>query len=233
MNNKQLEKKINNKSKEIIKKSIEISGFNDDGITLEFDFREYHYELDRKGFYYSYARTKRKDGKEVRDVMSSNKGLKRFIDNVPKELSDSLAEVYSSSLNSVMYFFQLPKPLQDDAVRYELMDEIKIEEETYWTLKIYFEEVGGGEDYQDEYRYWINQDSYQIDYLAYNYLTDGGGTRFRKAINKRRIKGILFQDYQNFKPSKKFESLDTLPKLYQKGIISQISLIENKNITVQ
>ena len=165
--------------------------------------------------------------------MSSNKGLKRFIDNVPKELSDSLAEVYSSSLNSVMYFFQLPKPLQDDAVRYELMDEIKIEEETYWTLKIYFEEVGGGEDYQDEYRYWINQDSYQIDYLAYNYLTDGGGTRFRKAINKRRIKGILFQDYQNFKPSKKFESLDTLPKLYQKGIISQISLIENKNITVQ
>ena len=99
-------------AEEIIKKSIEISGFNDDGITLEFDFREYHYELDRKGFYYSYARTKRKDGKEVRDVMSSNKGLKRFIDNVPKELSDSLAEVYSSSLNSVMYFFNSQNPFK-------------------------------------------------------------------------------------------------------------------------
>ena len=120
-----------------------------------------------------------------------------------------------------------------DAVHSELLGEIKIEEATYWTIKVYFSEEGGGEDYQDEYRYWINQDTYEIDYLAYNYNTEGGGIRFRKAINKKRVKGILFQDYQNFRPSNKFESLDSLPQIYEEGLLSQISLIENKNIIVQ
>ena len=115
----------------------------------------------------------------------------------------------------------------------ELLGEIKIEEATYWTVKVSFSQEGGGEDYQDEYRYWINQDTYEIDYLAYNYNTDEGGIRFRKAINKKRVKGILFQDYQNFRPLNKFESLDNLPQIYEEGLLSQISLIENKNIIVQ
>ena len=36
-----------------------------------------------------------------------------------------------------------------------------------------FKENGGGKDYQDEFRYWININNGQIDYLAYNYLTEG------------------------------------------------------------
>ena len=82
-------------------------------------------------------------------------------------------------------------------------------------LKVTFKEEGGGEDFQDEYRYWINQKNHEIDYLAYNYLTDGGGTRFRRAINKRKIVGIFFQDYVNYKPFQKFEQLDSLPSLFE------------------
>ena len=220
-------------AEEIINKSIEISGFNKNEINISFDFRAYHYEFFRKDFYFTYARTTIKDGKKIRDEMSPSKGLQRFIDSEPESLTDSLAMVYSNSLNSVMYFLQLPKPLLDDAVHSELLGEIKIEEATYWTIKVYFSEEGGGQDYQDEYRYWINQDTYEIDYLAYNYNAEGGGIRFRKAINKKRVKGILFQDYQNFRPSNKFEPLDNLPQIYEEGLLSQISLIENKNITVQ
>ena len=227
-------KDINDKKvEEIINKSIEVSGFNTNEIDITFDFRAYHYEFFRKDYNFTYARTTIKDDKKIRDELSSTKGLKRFIDSVPESLTDSLAVVYSNSLNSVMYFFQLPKPLLDGAVHSELLDEIKIEEATYWTIKVYFSEEGGGEDYQDEYRYWINQDTYEIDYLAYNYITEGGGIRFRKAINKKRVKGILFQDYQNFSPSNKFEPLDSLPQIYEDGLLSQISLIENKNIIVQ
>ena len=227
-------KGVNDKTvKEIINKSIEVSGFNANEIDITFDFRAYHYEFFRKDYNFTYARTTIKDDKKIRDELSSTKGLKRFIDSVPESLTDSLAMVYSNSLNSVMYFFQLPKPLLDGAVHSELLDEIKIEEATYWTIKVYFSEEGGGEDYQDEYRYWINQDTYEIDYLAYNYTTEGGGIRFRKAINKKRVKGILFQDYQNFSPSNKFEPLDSLPQIYEDGLLPQISLIENKNIIVQ
>lgn len=227
-------KDINDKTvEEIINKSIEVSGFNTNEIDITFDFRAYHYEFFRKDYNFTYARTTIKDDKKIRDELSSTKGLKRFIDSVPESLTDSLALAYSNSLNSVMYFFQLPKPLLDGAVHSELLDEIKIEGATYWTIKVYFSEEGGGEDYQDEYRYWINQDTYEIDYLAYNYTTEGGGIRFRKAIKKKRVKGILFQDYQNFSPSNKFEPLDSLPQIYEDGLLSQISLIENKNIIVQ
>ena len=227
-------KDINDKTvEEIINKSIEVSGFNTNEIDITFDFRAYHYEFFRKDYNFTYARTTIKDDKKIRDELSSTKGLKRFIDSVPESLTDSLAVVYSNSLNSVMYFFQLPKPLLDGAVHSELLGEIKIQEATYWTIKVSFSEEGGGEDYQDEYRYWINQDTYEIDYLAYNYNTEGGGIRFRKAINKKRVKGILFQDYQNFSPSNKFEPLDSLPQIYEDGLLSQISLIENKNIIVQ
>ena len=227
-------KDINDKKvEEIINKSIEVSGFNTNEIDITFDFRAYHYEFFRKDYNFTYARTTIKDDKKIRDELSSTKGLKRFIDSVPESLTDSLALAYSNSLNSVMYFFQLPKPLLDGAVHSELLDEIKIEGATYWTIKVYFSEEGGGDDYQDEYRYWINQDTYEIDYLAYNYTTEGGGIRFRKAINKKRVKGILFQDYQNFSPSNKFEPLDSLPQIYEDGLLPQISLIENKNIIVQ
>ena len=227
-------KDINDKTvEEIINKSIEVSGFNTNEINITFNFRAYHYEFFRKDYNFTYARTTIKDDKKIRDELSSTKGLKRFIDSVPESLTDSLAMVYSNSLNSVMYFFQLPKPLLDGAVHSELLDEIKIEGATYWTIKVYFSEEGGGDDYQDEYRYWINQDTYEIDYLAYNYTTEGGGIRFRKAIKKKRVKGILFQDYQNFSPSNKFEPLDSLPQIYEDGLLSQISLIENKNIIVQ
>ena len=131
-----------------------------------------------------------------------------------------------------MYFFQLPKPLQDSSVIKVLMSSIEINGYAYWTIKVTFKEEGGGEDYQDEYRYWINQNNYEIDFLAYNYQSDGGGTRFRRAINKRKINGMFFQDYENYKPFQIFEQLDNLPKLFEQGNLELISLIENKNIIV-
>jgi hypothetical protein len=92
--------------------------------------------------------------------------------------------------------------------------------------------VGGGEDFQDEYRYWIDPESGHIDYLAYNYRTDGGGTRFRKAKNRRKKEGFVFQDYTNFKPEKKFTPLDSLPFLFEMGKLIEVSQIENENIQV-
>ena len=47
--------------------------------------------------------------------------------------------------------------------------------------------------------------------MAYNYLTDGGGTRFRVAYNQRTIGPIRVQDYRNLKPNATFTPLDSLP----------------------
>lgn len=219
-------------AQEIIQKALHQSGFDKSSFSVDFDFRDYHYTLIRKPSFYSFSRSTIQKDVEVKDVMTSSKPLQRFIDGKMILLSDSLQRVYSNSLNSVMYFFQLPKPLQDTAAINELVGADVIHGETYWTLKVTFKEEGGGEDFQDEYRYWINQKNYEIDYLAYNYLTDGGGTRFRRAVNKRKIEGIFFQDYVNYKPFQKFEQLDSLPSLFEQEELQQVSLIENKNIRV-
>ena len=68
---------------------------------------------------------------------------------------------------------------------------------------------------------------------AYNYLTDGGGVRFREAKNIREIDGFLFQDYNNYKPKNKATALDSLPKLFEKASLLLISEIKNKNIKVE
>lgn len=217
----------------IINNSIAAYGFDSKvHYSIEFDFRDYYYSLEREGDYFSYLRKTVKDDKRIVDMMTSFKKLKRFENDTVITLTDSIQKVYTNSLNSVMYFFQLPKPLQDPAVNTLLIDTTEIEGNQYWSLKITFNQERGGDDFQDEFRYWINQDSYQIDYLAYNYLTDEGGTRFRKAINKRKIEGFLFQDYINYKPKDKFTNLDSLPFFFEKGKLKELSLIENKNILV-
>ena len=217
---------------QIINKSIKAHGWDQDDFSIVFDFRDYQYELKRKNKFYSFQRTTKKEGNVVKDLMSSKKKLKRFINNKSVELSDSMTNVFSNSLNSVMYFFQLPRPLKDQAVITKYLGLAKIFNEKYWTIKVTFKENGGGKDYQDEFRYWININNGQIDYLAYNYLTEGGGTRFRQAVNKQLNQGFIFQDYINFKPNVKFVSLDSLPILFEAGNLIKVSNIKNKNIRV-
>ena len=220
------------KEKLIIEKSVQVYGWNQKEFSIVFDFRDYKYKLTRKPNFFSYQRSIVKKGVLVRDVMTSNSKLKRYLDENPFILSDSLTDIYSNSLNSVMYFFQLPRPLNDPAVIVNYNGEKAISNKVYWTLKVKFQEKDGGKDFQDEFRYWIDPKSGYIDYLAYSYLTDGGGTRFRKAKNVRENNGFIFQDYTNFRPVKKFTSLDSLPILYERGKLILVSEIENKNIKV-
>lgn len=219
--------------KDIIKNSIAAYGLDSKEYSIDFDFRDYHYSLQRDGEYFSYSREIQQEDSKIVDIMTSNKKLQRYENDILVSLQDSVQNIYSNSLNSVMYFFQLPKPLQDQAVNASLLQNKEIAGAHYWTLKITFDQSGGGDDFQDEFRYWINQDNYQIDYMAYNYLTDGGGTRFRKAMNKRKIKGLLFQDYINYRPKETFTHLDSLPSLFLQGELKELSLIENNNIVLK
>ena len=220
------------KEKQIIEKSMQVYGWNQKEFSIVFDFRDYKYKLTRKPNFFSYQRSILREGILIKDVMTSNSELKRYLDEISLKLSDSLKDIYSNSLNSVMYFFQLPRPLNDPAVIANYKGEKTISNKVYWALEVKFQEKDGGKDFQDEFRYWIDPKSGHIDYLAYSYLTEGGGTRFRKAKNMRENNGFIFQDYTNFRPVKKFTSLDSLPILYEKGKLILVSEIENKNIKV-
>jgi len=133
----------------------------------------------------------------------TNDGFSRYINKEYLPLADSLADKYRQSVNSVHYFAMLPYGLNDKAVNkvYEGVTTIKGQE--YDKIKVSFDPEGGGDDFEDVFIYWINKETLFVDYLAYEYATNGGGKRFREAFNPRLVNGIRFVDYKNLKPEDK------------------------------
>ena len=73
---------------------------------------------------------------------------------------------------------------------------------------------------------------FEIDYMAYSYHTNGGGTRFRVGKNKQQVKGLLFQDFDNYKPKQHPSPLDSLAILWEQQNLEWLSAIENRAIEV-
>ena len=148
------------------------------------------------------------------------------------EVSKEWADKYSKSINSVLYFFQLPYLLNDLAVKKTDQGIKQIKGKSYHQIKVSFQIENGGDDFEDEYLYWIDVNTFEVDYLAYNYITDGGGVRFRSAINKRRVDGLLVQDYINYAPVDKKMPLFNLIAQFEKEALIERSRIINSDITL-
>lgn len=217
----------------IIDQSIEQAG--GDRYTksrVSFDFRDFHYEIERDGGRFKMTRVHDDSLGTIKDVLT-NDDFNRLLNDSITEVPDSMAAKYSASINSVFYFTQLPFGLNDPAVNKKLLGKDTIDEKNYYKIEVWFDQEGGGEDFEDRYLYWISTDSFTVDFLAYEYHTDGGGMRFRKAINPREIKGIRFVDYINFKPKESAEvEFSEIGEAYTKGLLEELSRIENKNIRV-
>ncbi len=198
---------------------------------ISFDFRDRHYVIFKGASGFEYSREFTDSTGQVVDILNNN-GFTRTIDGKEVELSPERKTAYSNSVNSVAYFAFLPYGLNDPAVYKEYLGESEISGNSYHLIKINFSPGGGGKDFEDEFLYWLNKQNNRIDYLAYNYLTDGGGVRFRKAINPRMIEGILIQDYENYKPSDKNTPLEELENLFEKGDLELLSEIRLENVQI-
>lgn len=215
----------------IIDDAIDAHGAFFKGRTVEFDFREIHYTASRSDSKYTYTRSWQDDSLGfVKDVLIKSSKFTRLIDGDTVTVNEEWRAKYASSINSVLYFFQIPYVLNDRGAIKTLDGEYEIKGEKYWGVRVTFSEDGGGEDFEDVFLYWIHQENKMIDYLAYTYLTDGGGVRFREAYNRRNIDGLITQDYVNYKAEKGTE-LRKLPELFEAGQLEELSRIENKNVS--
>lgn len=193
-----------------------------------FTFRNMAYTFTNKAGSYVYTRTQQQDEKTVVDVLDGSK-LSRTVDGNPVELDEKKRTAYSNSINSVIYFATLPHKLLDPAVNLNYAGEQTVGEQTYDLLRVDFDQEGGGEDHDDNFVYWINRDTDRIDYLAYDYRTDGGGVRFRSAYTPRLVDGILFQDYVNYK-APLGTKLEDLTGMYERGELEELSRIETEDV---
>lgn len=197
---------------------------------IQFNFRDRIYSSEPLNGQKILKRFLSNDTIQILDVKEP-KNFHRFINDTLVSLSDSLANVYSNSVNSVHYFAYLPYGLNDRAVNKELLGEIKIRNKDYYKVKVTFSQEEGGDDFEDVYIYWFNKETFKPDYLAYEFHVDNGGFRFREAINERYINGIRFVDYNNFSPKMASNILE-IDSLFLKNELKLLSKIELENITV-
>ncbi|WP_299103229.1 DUF6503 family protein [uncultured Winogradskyella sp.] len=219
---------------DIINKSIEISGgekFKQS--SLKFEFRDVYYQALRKNHEFLLVRILVKDNDSIFDMLS-NVGFERY-DNIDfVKLEDSIAKNYAASVNSVHYFSVLPHGLNDEAVNKMLLADEQIKGNEYYKIKVTFNENGGGEDFEDVFVYWLDKQSFKLDYLGYSYNEESGvGMRFREAYNERYVNGLRFVDYNNYKTKDTNFKLENLGKAFENNQLELLSKIELENVEVQ
>ena len=201
---------------------------------VSFSFRGKSYTAERRGENYIYSRAFEDSIGNVLDVLVNSSQFKRTIEGQEIALTEEWSKRYGNSVNSVLYFVEILYHLNDAAVKKKYLGKKTIKGQPYQVLKVTFSEENGGDDFQDEYLYWIHEQDFTVDYLAYNYETDGGGVRFREAFDREQIGGITFQNYINYKPvpDTKDTPLESLPDLFEEGRLKELSRIVNENIEV-
>lgn len=220
-------------AQEIVDRSISVSGGEQYGTNdIFYKFRNYQYASEWKNSGRILKRIGLTDSTKVVDVKSTQ-GFKRFLNDSLVPLKDSIANLYSNSVNSVHYFAYLPYGLNDRAVNKELLGEVTIRDKEYYKVKVTFDRQGGGKDYEDIYLYWFNKETFKPDYLAYKFYVDGGGIRFRAAYNERFVGGIRFVDYENYGASLDWTSFYDVEVLYERNKLKLLSKIVLEDIFVK
>ncbi len=216
----------------IVSKSIEVHGGDlYENSNIEFSFRNRDYKIHRDGGIFNYERIFTDSLGTFHDFLN-NDFFAREIGGQHFRLTDADSLAQANSLNSVIYFAILPYLLNDPAVYKTMLDDVEIDGETYYKIKVSFSPEGGGVDFEDEYVYWFNKESFTLDFLAYSFHVNGGGTRFRKAINRREINGITFQDYENYTAETEVENIANFDELFMNQSLKEVSIIDLKNIVV-
>lgn len=199
---------------------------------VAFNFRNKRYSLERLSDRYIYTRSYEDSLGLVEDQLVNSSEFTRSINGEGIELTQEWQERFGNSVNSVLYFVEILYRLNDGATFKSYEGTTTIRGEKYHTIKVTFKEENGGEDFEDQYLYWIHAEDFTLDFLAYNYKTDGGGVRFREAYDREKIGGIVFQNYVNYKPASKATPLEELPVLFDQGKLKELSRIVNENIEV-
>lgn len=220
-------------AQEIIDKSIINSGVDKVANSkITYQFRNKKYWAIRENGTFKLGRQFEKDSEVISQIVS-NYGFNELFNGNPIKSIDSLVNKYTNSINSVHYFSVLPYGLNDKAVHKKLLKSSTINGKEYYKIEITFDKIGGGEDFEDVFIYWIGKDNFLIDYLAYSYHTNGGGKRFRVLKEQCNKNGIRFVDYHNYKPLNKYVNLLDLDKEFENNKLEKISEIVLEDIKVK
>jgi hypothetical protein len=201
-------------------------------LQLEFDFRGTPFlVVYDDGLFVFERRTTGPDGRTVVDRMD-NDGTTRTVNGTQIDLAPQELASLETAVNSVVYFALLPWRLQDPAVHLRDLGDAELDGEPYRKIEVTFEPDGGGRDWEDQFVYWFHRDTHMLDFMAYRYHTGEGGTRFRRAVNRREVEGIVLQDYENFAAEGDLDDVAAYDELYRTGRLRLVSLVELEAVRI-
>jgi hypothetical protein len=217
-------------AKNIISKSIAAHGGNKiDSCKISFTFRTAEMELNLLKGNYSYKRvTKDSNNNTIKEILTNTNYTKTKNDIEIKDVETEI-EKYKEQINSIAYFVLLPFKLNDKAVNASYMGNVTIADNEYNKVKVWFAKEGGGKDFEDVFCYWFNKKTNTLDYLAYA----NGGPRFRKAINRQTINGIVMQDYENYELTDSTFATINYDEAFKQNKVKLLSIIAQQNVTIK
>lgn len=212
----------------IVKECIKThGGENYRDMDVSFTFRQFRVHLKQQDGIFMYERTSKDSLNNVWHDVLTNDFFSRELNGKKQELTDKDRDKYKEGLNAIAYFALLPYKLSEPAVNLSYVGGITIENKSYDKIAVSFDATGGGKDHQDEFCFWISQTTHTMDFLAYA----NGGPRFRKAVKRETVDGILFQDYDNYEVTDSTLSAANYDSAFIKNNIKLLSKIEQENYT--
>lgn len=202
---------------------------------VEFDYRGKHFKATRNDGVFSYERTYADSTGNVREVLTNNEVFKE-INGERVELTEKKRYTIQETLNSVVYFGFVPFFLNDPAVQKKYLGETVVEDAPFLLVEITFAQENGGPDYEDRFVYWFNKESFTMDYLAYDFHINDGGTRLRKAYNIRTVQGVRVSDFYNYSSDvlpQPGTPIETYGDVLARGDAKLLSEINLENVTIR
>lgn len=171
-------------------------------------------------------------GEHQRRVRATNDTVEVWQDGAPVAVADSEAQRYRDWVMQRIYFSFLPYRLNDPSALKEDLGVVDWRARSLHKVKVTFAS-GSSTDAQDEYLYWLDPETGQVELFAYSYEGRPGGLRFRRAINHRRVNGILFFDQENLGVEGDGLKVDAIDPAYVEQQMRPVSTVELREVTVE
>ncbi len=203
-----------------------------DRVHMAWDFRGVPFEVLQEDGRFRFQRTVTDSlGQATVEVME-NEGSWVEEDGARVDLDPRQRARLETAVNSVVYFGFLPFRLDDPPVRHRDLGTAELDGESYRKIEVTFEQEGGGSDWEDRFIYWFHAEDHTLDYLAYREAADVETTRFRRAVNRREVGGLVVQDYENYTGDPDVGDVAEYDRLFEAGDLRLVSMVEFDDLQV-
>lgn len=198
---------------------------------ITFNIEDLYYSIERKDNLSNFVLTRQVDSIEYKATYQ-NGSTAYFINDSLQEETLYSRRFIEARLEGLVYLFSIPHIFDQNSVVAAQEENVTIGKKEYLTLHIWFRPLP--EDPENEFYLYIDPETKHIDFFTEKFDLNGESILFKKAINKRTIKGLLFSDYNVFRSvSEDSVSLDAVYKNYNNRSIEYLTDIVYENFEVE